>query len=295
MAFLPIFPGALLLVLLSTPAGAEPAPGDRHEGHRAAADAQQRPRMTRDWTGYPLIQPAMGGRGERGTVQLTQNNLAAAVLDVYAPDGPDETKHRQVTLAPEGAKIAPVSPKNGNYYWVSAREEKAGQVNVASTAVYFSNPGAAPTRLLLERHNELEIIPQPLPREHGSYRESEKWSFLLRYDGKPLANREVRFETEFGSKSVFTSDGEGKVTVLFPYDFKAEEPGRGDDHQRGPRRARFVLAAQHEADGRQYLTAFNYTYSPDATRGKSLGAGVGFLMLGMALAVPLWRRGKEST
>ncbi len=294
-----LLPVTLLLALLSAPLGArEVPPGTDHAAHAGPpreGESGRAPgaRMGRDWTRYPLLQPAMGGRGERGSSTLALKNLDAAVLDVYAPDGPDESKHRQIEITPEGAKVTPVSPKNGNYYWASAREEKDGHVNVASTAVYFSNPGAAPTRMLLERRNELEIIPQPLPREHGSYRESEKWVFLLRYNGQPLANHEVKLETEFGSKSAFTSDANGRVTVLFPYDFKADEPAKADGHHRGPRRARFVLAAQHEAEGRHYLSAFNYTYSPDATRGRSLGAGMGFLVLGMALAVPLWRRKTE--
>lgn len=306
-------PGLFLLALFSIHAAAQESPpgGERrgppdtqrdHADHVGVAAAPREggngrgpaSRMNRDWTRYPLILPAMGMRGERGTAQLAVKNLAAPLLDVYAPDGPPDAKHRQVAVTPEGAKVAPVSPKNGNYYWVSAREEQDGHVSVASTAVYFSNPGAAPTQLLLERRNELEIIPQPLPREHGSYRESEKWSFLLRFNGQPLANHEVRMETEMGSKSVFHSDAEGRVTVLFPFDFKFEEAAQGDGHQ-GPRRARFVLAAELENGGRHYLTAFNYSYSPDAARGKSLWAGAGFLVLGMAFAAPLWRRRKETT
>ncbi|MBS4096747.1 MAG: hypothetical protein KGZ83_07935 [Sulfuricella sp.] len=284
--------GIALLAGLPLIVAAQEAPPAHRHGPAAEAGQAGRPsaRMGRDWTRYPLIVAAPGGRGERGANLLAVKNLEAATLDVYAPDGPPERAHRRVDLTPEGAKVEPVSPKNGNYYWVSAREVKDDRISVASSATYFSNPGKAPTQMLLERRNELEIIPQPLPREHGSYRESEKWRFLLRFDGQPLANREVRMETEFGSKSTFTSGPDGLVTVLFPYDFKPEEPGKADDPHRGPRRGRFVLAAEHEADGKHYLTAFNFAYSPDAERGKSLWAGVGFLALGMGLAVPLWRR-----
>jgi hypothetical protein len=283
--FVATFAVALAMLLPVAASAQEPA---SHPGHGPRGGAPDSPaRSTREWTRLPLIAPVMGGRGVQ---RLGVKNIGVTTLDVYAPDGPSETRHRQVELGVDGAPVEPVSAQNGNYYWVSAREEQDQRVTVAATAVYFSNPGAAPTRMLLERRNELEIIPQPLPREHGSYRESEKWIFLLRYNGQPLANHEVKLETEFGSKSAFTSDAEGRVTVLFPYDFKAEEPAKADGRHRGPRRARFVLAAQHEAEGRQYLSAFNYTYSPDATRGRSLGAGMGFLVLGMALAAPLWRR-----
>jgi hypothetical protein len=147
--------------------------------------------------------------------------------------------------------------------------------------------------LLLKQKSELEIIPQPLPREHGAWRESEKWQFLLRFNGQPLAKKEVRMETEFGTKTAFVSDEQGMVTVLFPRDFKpAEKKPEQGGHDHGPRRAKFVLAVEHDDGGKHYLTAFNYTYSADAARGKNLLAGVGFGMFGMLLATPLLRRKK---
>lgn len=294
--------GAALIALLPVtlqaaeqPAGAQGVAHERHE-HGAAQpagegrEARQGMRSGRDWTRYPLILPVMAPRGERAGNTLALKNLGAAVLDVYAPDG----ARRQIPVMAEGTKVAPATPKSGNYYWVTAREESDSRVQVASTATYFSNPGAAPTALLLERKHELEIVPQPLPREHGSYRESEKWQFLLRFNGKPLAGKTATLETEFGSRIIFASDAAGIATVLFPYDFKPEEPGKGGAHHGGPRRAKFVLAVEHEEGGKHYLSAFNYSYSPDAERGKNLWAGLGFGAFGMLLATPLLRR-KKST
>ena len=62
---------------------------------------------------------------------------------------------------------------------------------MASTAYVFRQPRPGADQMLLEQKHELEIIPQPLPREHGSWRESEKWQFLLRFNGQPLANKAV--------------------------------------------------------------------------------------------------------
>lgn len=256
----------------------------------AAPTGEGRPGMRgeREWSRYPLILPVMAPRGERGANTLVLKNLEAGALDVYAPD----MTHRQVPVAAEGVRVEPVTPKNGNYYWVSARAESDNRVAVASTATYFSNPGAAPTALLQASKYELEIVPQPLPREHGSYRESEKWQFLVRFDGKPLAGKKLTMETEFGSKIAFTSGTDGMATVLFPYDFKEQEPGKGGGHHGGPRRAKFVLAVEHDDGGKHYLSAFNYAYSPDAERGRNLWAGLGFGAFGMLLATPLLRRKK---
>ena len=292
------------------PDGAKPADdaaaGHRHHnpgnGSMTAAPAVAQPeagrgsqggRQGREWTKYPLITPMMGRPGDRAAATLAVNNLQPAELEVFAAEGPADSLHRRIPVDPSGTRIEAVTPKIGNYHWVSAREEAAGAVTVATTTYPFGNPGEAPTRMLLQKKNELEIIPQPLPREHGAWRESEKWDFLLRFNGQPLANKTVKMETEFGTRTAFVSDEKGRVTVLFPRDFKpAEKKPEAGGHDHGPRRAKFVLAAEHDDGGRHYLTAFNYTYSADAERGKSLLAGVAFGVFGMLLAAPLLRRKK---
>jgi hypothetical protein len=250
-------------------------------------------RQGRDWTKYPMITPVMRkGERDRMSTGLTEKNIVTDFFEVFAPDSSVADARRKVPVEPEGTVVKAL-PKLGNYYWVTARQETEGQVTIASTPYYFGEPGPAPTRLLLEQKYELEIIPQPLPREHGAWRESEKWQFLLRFNGQPLANKALRMETEFGTKTAFISDEQGRVSVLFPRDFKPVEkkPEQGG-HSHGPRRAKFVLAAEHEDGGKHYLTAFNYTYSADVDRNRDLLAGVGFGVFGMLLAAPLLRRKK---
>lgn len=264
-------------------------------GKPAASATGQDKWQGREWTRYPLLTPMMGRGGDRAAAKLAVKNIQSAELEVFAAEGPDDRLRRRFPVTPEGVRIEAVTPKIGNYHWVSAREEAEGKVTVASTAYAFGNPGAAPTALLLKQKNELEIVPQPLPREHGAWRESEKWQFLLRFNGQPLANKSVKMETEFGTKTAFVSDEQGMVTVLFPRDFKpAEKRPEQGGHDHGPRRAKFVLAAEHDDGGKRYLTAFNYTYSADAERNKSLLAGAGFGVFGMLLAAPLLRRKKKN-
>lgn len=272
----------------------DPAPAQAvaSAGKPADSAAGQGKWQGREWTQYPLLTPMMGRGGDRAVAKLAVKNLQPAELQVFAAEGPADRLHRLFPVTPEGTRIEAVTPKIGNYHWVSAREEAEGKVTVASTATYFGNPGAAPTALLLKQKTELEIIPQPLPREHGAYRESDKWQFLLRFNGQPLAKKEVRMETEFGTKTAFTSDANGAVTVLFPLDFKPADPAKASDHHMGPRKGKFVLAVEHDDGGKHYLTAFNYAYAPDATTGKNLMAGAGFGVFGMLLAVPLLRRKK---
>lgn len=261
----------------------------QHEHHEAAGRpaASARPGNERLWTAQPLLLPGRATRGERSSATLLPQGIAARHVTVFAAEGPAERLRVDYPVDTAGAQIASVTPQTGNYHWVVAREEHPDEVRVASTAWYFGNPGDSPKDLLKAPRHELEIVPASLPREHGNYRESEKWSFLVRFNGQPLAGQAVKLETEFGSRSVFLTDATGHATVLFPRDFRPPE-GKAEDH--GRRRAKFVLSAARESDGRKYLTAFNYAYAQDADRDRSLGWGAGFGLLGMLAATPLLRR-----
>lgn len=263
----------------------------QHEHHAAPGQpaAAARPAMARSWTQQPLLLPGRNPRGERAAAILRPQGIAAANIAVYAPEGPTERLKVDYPVGQNGARIESAAPKIGNYHWVVAREETSEAVRVASTAWYFGNPGDSPKDLLKVQKHELEIVPDPLPREHGRYRESEKWRFLLRFNGQPLAGQTLTLETEFGTRTAFVTDADGVATVLFPRDFQpAREEGEQAGH--GRRYGKFVLAAEKEADGRRYLTAFNLNYGEDADRNKSLGWGAAFGLIGMLAATPLLRR-----
>jgi len=267
----------LLAGLLSSAAFA--AGGHDHGGEAPAARGMPL------WTEYPLLVTAR--TGDRGGVRVAAANLVAPELEVYAPRDWGGAGHWKLPLA-GGAEVK-ASPAVGNYHWLSARAEMPEYVAVATSAFYFGNPGPAPTGLLRARKNELELIPQPLPREHAGYREGEEWRFLLRFDGQPLAGRKLTLETVNGSRTEFVTDEKGVALVRFPADFKSETAQAGGH---GRRQAGFVLAAEQVAGGKTYLTTFNYSYSPGPYANRNLWTGVGFLALGMMVAAPLLRRKK---
>ena len=259
-----------------------PQPSGRQTGRPAA----------REWTRQPLL-VGRAERGERAGAVLTLRNVAAPHVTVYASEGPAERLKVDYPVEEGGAKISAVTPKIGNYHWVIAREETPELVKVASTAWYFGNPGDSPKDMLTLTKHELEIVPAPLPREHRSYREAEKWDFLVRFNGKPLASQPLGFETEFGSRSTVVTNATGVATLVFPRDFKTPTKAEGESND--PRqRGRFVLTAEKEQDGKRYVTAFNFTYSQDPERNRSLGWGAAFSVLGMVAATPLLRRRKSN-
>ncbi len=266
-------------------------------GHGHAGHPPEAARKTPAWTDYPLIEEASAAMRNRAV--LAVRNHPAETVRVFPPTGvgkfPDGFAIRggeaPYDASLQRGRFALTAEGRGNYYWISARTASPSAVIVAGTVRYFSNPGPAATAMLEIVKSELEIVPAPLPREHWQYREGEIWQFNLRLHGRPLANTALWFVSEHGARKRFMSDAQGHVRVTFPEDIPTTQAARtGGHHQR--QKARFVLVAEHRDAGRRYLTAFNYSYAPSAMRGKSLMAGLGFMLLGGVLATPLLRRPK---
>ncbi len=267
----------MLCLLLAAPAQAA-----EHGSHAG---------MMHLWTDKPLLKTRMGGESrERMIVTVVPQNIVADGMDAWSNRLEDEDGRRRLPLELAGAKLD--RPATGGFHWLAAREERHDTVRVASTVYYYGERGAAnPTSMFMTQKHELEIIPQPYPREHSRYRANEDWKFLVRFGGKPLAGQMLEMETQNGTKAVFVSDGRGIVTVRLPDDFKLEaEADSGASH--GRRGADFVLAARRFEEGKSYLTAFNASYGPDAYSQRNIAMGLGFTLLGMVGAVPLLRQRK---
>jgi len=243
------------------------------------------------WTAFPTLKTRMSGESrERRVVIVVPQGLVANSIDAYSNNIKDARGHRQLPLDMAGAKLD--KPESGGFHWLAAREEQADKVRVASTVHFFGERGAQnPTAMFMRQKHELEIIPQPYPREHSRYRANEDWKFLVRFNGKPLTNRTVFMETMNGTKAELVSDAQGVVMLHVPDDFKAVKKNANGQYQ-GRRSADFVLATEHEVGGKTYLTAFNSSYGPDALDQRSLAMGLGFTLLGMIGAVPLLRQRK---
>jgi len=264
--------------------------------HAAMAGAMGMEGMGRPmaWTDLPILKTKMSGTKREDTViTIVPQNIVAANIDAYSNNLKDENAHRQLAMGMAGAKLD--KPATGGFQILSAREEQAESVRVASTVYYFGERGAKnPTAMFMQQKNELEIIPQPYPREHSRYRADEDWKFLVRFKGQPLVNQKVALETSNGSKVETLTDAAGVLTLHIPDDFKPVEGKKeGASHDHGMRRgADLVLATEYVEGGKTYLTAFNSTYGADAYDKRNLAMGLGFALLGMASAAPLLRQKK---
>ncbi len=245
------------------------------------------------WTGYPLLKARMNGEN-RELVTIMPQNIVAEGIDACSNDIRDASGYRTLPMEMGGAQLD--KSATGGFHWLSAREERDGRLLVASTVYFYGERGAKdPTAMFMQEKHELEIIPQPFPREHSRYRANEDWKFLVRFTGKPLGGQKVVLETQNGTKAEWTSDAQGIVTVHLPDDFRAEETQKeGSRHGRGMPGSDFVLATQHVEGGKTYVTAFNSSYGKDAFDQRSVIMGLGFMLLGMIGAVPLLRQRKNT-
>jgi hypothetical protein len=276
----------------------KPATGMGHGGHdHAAMLGMGAMGKSVAWTAYPTLKTRSSGENRESMVTTAvPQNIVSGSVDAYSNNLQDESGHRQLPLDMAGAKLD--KPANGGFHWLSAREVQGDKVVVASAVYSFSGSGAKdPTAMFMHQKHELEIIPQPYPREHSRYRANENWKFQVRFNKQPLSNQKVWFETQNGSKTEFMTDAQGVLVVALPDDFKPEvEQKESGEPRRGMQRMQssdFVLATEYADGGKTYLTAFNGSYGKNAYDKRNMAMGLGFTLLGMFGAIPLIRKRKQ--
>lgn len=274
----------LLAACAGTAVAAEPPAMVQHD-HGAMMHSQ-----SKLWTQLPLLKPRMKGQDMASrSVSILPQNIAAAAIEAWSNDLHDANGHRQLSMEMGGAPLD--KPATGGFQMLTAREVQGDTVRVASTVHYFGERGGKnPTAMFDQVKHELEIVPQPYPREHSRYRANEDWQFAVRFKGQPLASQKVVLETSNGGRAEFMTDAAGVANVHVPDDFNTETvQSKAGSH--GMRRgADFVLAVSHADGGQQYLTAFNSSYGEEAYSNRSLTMGLGFMLLGMLGAAPLLRK-----
>jgi hypothetical protein len=262
-----------------------------HAHHHAGIDGMGKPAA---WTSFPTLKIKTSGENrESQIITVVPQNIVAESVVAYSNNLTAESSRRELAIGMAGAKLD--KPNNTGFHLLTAREESFDAVRVANTVYYFGERGAKnPTAMFMLQKNELEIIPQPFPREHSRYRVNEDWKFLVRFKGQSLVQQKVNLDTQNGSHLELLSDAQGVVTVHIPDDFKAEETDKtAGGHNHGMRRGSdFVLATELAADGKSYVSSFNSSYGADAFDQRSLMLGLGFTFLGMLGAVPLLRQRK---
>jgi len=146
----------------------------------------------------------------------------------------------------------------------------------------FGRPSKhSPRELAGAVKTELEIAPDPIPREHYRYYSDQTWGFQLRMHGLPAAGIPLTLRTQNGTTLEAVSDDTGRVSFHLPDDFPDVVSGHRDT-----RSAAFTISAEKRESGIAYHTtlAADYHLNPSHWQSTPLGmlaAGFGLLAGGL--------------
>lgn len=202
---------------------------------------------------------------------------------------PDLTVH---TLEAKGAAF-PMPNTGMEYYHVLVASRSAeGRVETAIRYVpRVGRPsGHSPAEVVALPKARLEIVPDPLPREHWRYEGKRSAGFLLRFDGHPLAGQAIRLKTAQGSELVTQTDGRGRAEIVVPDDL---DPAAGQ-RQAGEMT---LIAEYRDVQGILHVTTLSAAYAPSPAHWKSLplGAFMGLVgLVGGLAARPLLLRAAKT-
>lgn len=211
------------------------------------------------------------GTSHRGTQPLQLRDGSGGRVEYWLPSlqrRPLALKAGRVTPRPSGAN---------NYHALVARR-RTGNVHESAVRYLFAfgkPSGHSPSELTAAVKTALELVPDPLPREHWHYETGQRARFVLRYRGRPQAGVAVRLTSSHGSRLEQRTDARGRVRFQLPDDFPSVAPGR----RKNPP-AELVLAATYR-DGRQvYRTTLSAPYYVNPRHWQSNAAAAAVLAAG---------------
>jgi hypothetical protein len=179
----------------------------------------------------------------------------------------------------------------GGYYTLVLTHRADNQVD--SAIRYLSQQGrpskVSPTKLTALPKTDLEIVPNPLHREHDHYTASKSYRFLLTFQGKPLADTPITLETQNNSLVNYTTDKTGALTITLPNDFKNVSSEKSENKP-----SEFLLKTRYQDGEVVYVTTLSMPYSlnpNDYWQSQKYGAGA--IFIGFLGGLFLYRRSKK--
>ncbi len=252
-----------------------------HAGHMVQLQLQG--------TGQVELQP--GGHGghnpRRGKTVFLQDH-AGAKLWMITPT----LEERPLALDDEQGKLKIPATGMVSYHALLATRQEEGLHESSLRYVYLRGKptGRSPAELMANNKLPLEIVPDPMAREHGRFYGQEEKSFIVRYKGKPLSNAWVGLVSSNGSNLEANTDAEGRVSFVLPDDFKNVRTGRSNNKP-----GDFLLRTGHVDEGVLYRTNFSAPYSVNPSHWQSSSVGLFMLVFGFASGIVVMRRAKPAT
>ncbi|MBF0220193.1 MAG: hypothetical protein HQL49_11810 [Gammaproteobacteria bacterium] len=182
-------------------------------------------------------------------------------------------------------------PKTGmeNYHALVASRQKDALHESSLRYVYLQGKptGRSPAELMANNKLPLEIVPDPMAREHARFLSQMKQSFMVRFQGHPVSDVWVEFISSHGTKLEAKTDAAGRVSVIIPDDFKSVIPGRKNNKP-----AEFTLSSSYAHEGILYRTNFSTPYSVNPSHWQSSNVGLFMLTFGFMSGLVAMRRAK---
>lgn len=171
-----------------------------------------------------------------------------------------------------------------NYHALVAVQKDDQATDIAIRYVYMHGKpsGHSPSEITAFAKSRLEIVPDPLPREHWRYISGEAIHLIARFNEAPLANRELVLTTSNGSRLTATTSAEGRASFILPDDFARVKADR-----RGNRPGEMLVTLMHEDNGHRYTTTLSHDYHVNPSYWQSSRLGIGVVAAGMFAGIVL--------
>ena len=188
-------------------------------------------------------------------------------------------------------KFKPSGKENYHALLAIREQDKLTEVAIRYLFLHGKPTGNSPSELTHSDKVELEIVPNPLPREHWRYASNQEVAFIVRFRGQPLANFPVTVSTSNGSSLKLKTAQDGRLHVRVPDDFKVVNVGRRNNPP-----AEWQIRVEHENGGFQFRTSLSADYLADSNHWQPLSWGLVAMAGGMLVtgALTIRRRPQKT-
>ncbi len=209
---------------------------------------------------------------QRDPKQLVLSIADDAQVELWKPDltrQPIEIQQGKISFKGTGVD---------NYHAIVAKRTE-GKLTENAIRYHYARgkpSGHSSTELTTANKGILEIVPEPIPREHFHYHSDQTWDFIVRFQGLPVANQKVILKTDHGNQVEATTGENGRVSLHIPDDFPNVVAG-----ERDKRSAEFTISTRYTEGDHIYQSTLNADYRVNPHHWHSLSMGVGVVAIGM--------------
>lgn len=235
--------------------------------------------------------PMDGHQHHRGAAKpFALNGFENSTLTFITPE------LEQKKISAENGRFSLRPTGKDNYHAVVASRIHNQVHESAIRYVYFNGKptGRSPSELTSLQKATLEIVPDPLPREHWHYKASDEISFVIRFKNQHLASLPVTLSTSHATILEATTDTQGRVSFTLPDDFQQVKPGREANKS-----GEILVHIKYADNDQQYASWLSADYQVNPAHWQDTGMGAlvatgGFAFGAFITGLGFRRNNKES-